>query len=111
MSEESWLTIVRLGGELEIGRRDEIRDALQIRSGSEAAVLVDCSGATYADSTTLAELLRFRLEAESRRVPIAVLIGTPQFERIIQYAGLKEAFSIFKDRASALSYLAGRHAR
>ena len=104
MSAEAPIAVIRLGGELEIGRRQEIRDALCV-SGSESAILVDLSAATYADSTTLAELLRFRRDAEQHGVRVAVIIGNRQFARLIQYAGLGDAFAIFDDRGSALTFL------
>ncbi len=53
------IAVIRLSGELEIGRRAEIAQALVV-SGNEAAVLLDFSEVTYADSTSLAEMLRFR---------------------------------------------------
>ena len=98
------IVVIRLDGELEIGRREEIRNALHV-SGSESGILIDLSGATYADSTTLAELLRFRRDAEAHRVRTAMIIANRQFARLIQYAGLGEAFAIFGDRAAALTYL------
>ena len=104
MSGETAIVVIRLGGELEIGRREEIRTALRV-SGSESGILVDLSEATYADSTTLAELLRFRRDAEQHRVRTAMIVSNRQFARLIQYAGLGEAFAIFGDRGAALTYL------
>ncbi len=98
------LTVIRLDGELEISRRDEIASALRL-DGSERGVLLDFSEVTYADSTSLAELLRFRAEADKHHVPIAVIIGSKQFARLIQYAGLAAAFKIFDNRGAALTYL------
>lgn len=98
------LSVIRLDGELEISRRDEIAKALHL-DGSERGVLLDFSDVTYADSTSLAELLRFRAEAEPHRIPIAIVIGSKQFARLIQYAGLSAAFKIFDDRGAALRYL------
>jgi anti-anti-sigma factor len=104
LTSEPVYAIIRLAGELEIGRRDEIRRALQIQ-GSKANILIDCSEATYADSTALAELFRFRNEANEHRQRVAILIGNQQFERIVQYAGLAGAFELFDDRSAALAYL------
>jgi anti-anti-sigma factor len=99
------ITVVRLTGELEIGRRDEIAGALCM-SGEETGILLDFSDVSYADSTALSQLLRFRNDAAAREVPVAVLIGNRQLARLIEYAGLREAFHIFENRASALSDLA-----
>jgi anti-anti-sigma factor len=102
----SAISVIRLTGELEISRKDEISRALRI-VGSEGGILVDFFDVTYADSTTLAELLRFRREADAGGVPVAIVIGSRQFARLIQYAGLSDAFPVFDNRAAALTYLAG----
>lgn len=109
MSAGSSLQVLRLSGELEVGRKDEIRKALHV-DGSESAILIDLSPVTYADSTILAELLRFRAEAERLGVPIALLIESPQFARLIEYAGLNEAFFVFRTRSAALSHLSAARA-
>ncbi len=100
------IAVIRLSGELEIGRRAEIAQALVV-SGDEAAVLLDFSEVTYADSSSLAEMLRFREAAAERNVPVAIVIGSKQFARLIQYAGLGHAFRIFESRAEALTDLSG----
>lgn len=104
MSHDAIRTI-QLSGELEIGRKDEIRQVLQ-RSARDRAVVVDLSDVTYADSVALTELLRFCVSSAHDAVPVALVVQTPQFARIVQYAGLAEAFKIFGDRDSALAYLA-----
>jgi anti-anti-sigma factor len=95
------IAVIRLTGELEIGRKDEIAQALAV-SGSESGILLDFSEVIYADSTSLAELLRFRDDAAKQQVPVAIVIGSKQFARLIQYAGLSHAFRIFENRAEAL---------
>ena len=104
MNAGSSLSVIRLTGELDIGRRDEISKALVV-NGDESGILVDLAEVTYADSTTLTQLLRFRGEAEQHGVPLAIVIGSRQFVRLLQYAGLTEAFEIFENRSSALAYL------
>ncbi len=100
----SAISVIRLTGELEISRKDEISRALHL-VGSEGGVLVDFFDVTYADSTTLAELLRFRREADGQGIPVAIVIGSRQFARLIQYAGLGDAFPVFDNRGAALTYL------
>jgi anti-anti-sigma factor len=95
------ITVIRLSGELEIGRKSEIAAAL-VLDGNESGVLLDFSDVSYADSTSLAELLRFRDAAAKQNVPVAIVIGSKQFARLIQYAGLGHAFRIFNSRAEAL---------
>lgn len=101
------IAVIKFSGELDIGRKADIRNALAV-TGEEPGILVDCSEVTYADSTTLAELLRFHAEAQRLQVPVAIVVGTRQFARLIQYAGLGEVFAIYDNRAAALTYLAGK---
>jgi anti-anti-sigma factor len=98
------IVVIRLTGELDLARRDEIRAALVV-GGQEQGILVDLSSVTYADSTVLAELLRFQQDAGAARIPVALIVATPQFARIVNYAGLPDAFAIFADRGAALTYL------
>lgn len=104
MNERPAIETIRLTGELEVGRKQEIRDAFALRDGARA-VLVDLSEVTYADSTALTELLRFCMTAQREAVPIAVVIRTRQFARLVQYAGLASVFKIFEDPGEAFAYL------
>lgn len=101
----SSIDVIKLSGELEIARRAEIRAALKVEGG-EKPVLIDFSDVTYADSTAVAELLRFHTEAAAARIPVAIVYGSPRFARLLQYAGLSDAFAVFDDRAAALTHLA-----
>lgn len=96
--------VIRLSGELEIARKDEIRRALAAPTDA-APVLLDLSDVTYADSIALTELLRFCAEAQRDARPVALVIQTPQFARLIQYAGLATVFKVFSQPAEALAYL------
>jgi anti-anti-sigma factor len=98
------MSVIALDGELEIGRKAEIRQALRL-GGDERSLLIDFSAVTYADSTALAELIRFHREAEAAGIPVAILLGNPQFSRLLQYSGLSNAFAVFDDRAAALASL------
>lgn len=104
MSESNSVKTIRLSGELEIARKDEIRRALDAPADG-APVLLDLSEVTYADSIALTELLRFCAEAQREGRPVALVIQTPQFARLIQYAGLATAFKVFDRPADAHAYL------
>ena len=106
MDPQSSFDVVHLSGELDIGRRAELVAALNAARG-RPAVLVDFSTVTYADSTVIAELLRFRNEANAKGRRVALLSGNPQFARLLEFAGLAHAFALFDDRGAALTYLAG----
>ena len=94
-----------MNGELDMERRPEIRDSLRIAAAG-APILVDLSEVTYADSSVLSELLRFHGEAQQHGVRVALVIVSKQFARLVQYAGLAQAFSIFDSTEAAQAYLA-----
>jgi anti-sigma B factor antagonist len=100
--------VVTLAGELDIARKEELHRALLVEPAMRG-VLLDLSEVTYADSTALTELLRFRMSAEQDRIPVAIVVISPQLDRIIRYAGLHEVFDVFKNRADALAYLDRTH--
>ncbi len=106
MNGQSSYHVIRLHGELDLAHRDAIRAALQVE-GPGPALLVDLSEVEYADSTVIAELLRFGIDAGRAGRRLAVLIGSERFARVLQYAGLGDAFAIFRDRGAALIYLSG----
>lgn len=101
---ENAIRTIRLSGELEISRKTEIREALS-RSTADRAILLDLSDVTYADSVALTELLRFCVDAQRDAIPVALVIRTPQFARIVQYAGLAGAFQTFDDFDAARQHL------
>lgn len=107
MSRSDSIHTIRLSGELEIGRKNEIRDALRQFNDADA-VLLDLAEVTYADSIALTELLRFCVDAQRNDLPVALVIRTPQFARLVQYAGLAGAFKIFQDHDAAVEYLLER---
>jgi anti-sigma B factor antagonist len=104
LSDRSEFAVIKLGGELDVARKNELHDALIIVP-SARAILLDLSDVSYADSTALTELLRFSTQAERLHVPVAIVATSAQLDRIIRYAGLNEIFQIFGDRGEALSYL------
>jgi anti-anti-sigma factor len=104
VNESDSIKVIRLSGELEIGRKNEIRQALAASHDGEPALL-DLSEVTYADSIALTELLRFCADAERARRRVALVIRRPQFARLVQYAGLASAFKIFSDSEQARLYL------
>lgn len=105
MSDNDLVRVIRFEGELEIGRKNEIRAGLASSSDARA-VLLDLSDVTYADSIALTELLRFCADAQRLSRPVALVVQTPQFTRLVQYAGLANAFKIFRSTGEAAAYLA-----
>lgn len=105
MNEDHGIKTIRFSGELEISRKNEIRQAL-CRTDEDRAVLIDLAEVTYADSVALTELLRFCVDSQRDAIPVALVIQTPQLARVVQYAGLATAFKTFDDVGAAAAHLA-----
>jgi len=104
MTQHSSIEVVHLSGELDIDRLEAVSAALAAAVPPRPA-LVDLTEVTYADSSIISELLRFRNRAERGGQRIALLVGTSRVVRVLEYAGLRNAFEIFEDRGQALTFL------
>ncbi len=104
MSNDSSVAVIALSGELDIGRVDEVARALELPPRA-TPVLLDLSDVSYADSTVISALFHFSEKATAAKTRIAVLIVQPQLVRLLEYAGLSEAFTVFRERSAALTYL------
>ncbi|HTX03499.1 MAG TPA: STAS domain-containing protein [Candidatus Acidoferrales bacterium] len=104
MSSDSSVAVIALSGELDVGRSDEVARALELPSGA-TPVLLDLSDVSYADSTVISALFGFSERAAAANARIAILIVKPQLVRLLEYAGLGEAFPVFRERSAALTYL------
>lgn len=102
--QRSGVETIKLSGELDIARKPEVQRAF-VAAASAAAVLVDFREVTYADSSAIAELWRTQVEADSSRVPVAIVIGHDRLRRVFQYAGLLDSMHVYEDQNAALSYL------
>jgi len=104
------VVVVKFDGELEFSRREELREKF-LSAANALSVLLDFSGVTYADSTALAALIAFQKASRKRAARIAMVVVLPQFDRLLRYAGLHDAFAVFPDRGAALTYLAEQKAQ
>ncbi|MGA3036595.1 MAG: STAS domain-containing protein [Vulcanimicrobiaceae bacterium] len=104
MSSDSSVAVITLSGELDVGRADEVARALELPSHG-TPVLLDLSEVSYADSTVISALFGFSEKATEAKTRIAILIVKPQLVRLLEYAGLGEAFPVFRERSTALTYL------
>jgi len=104
VSTDSSVAVIALSGELDVGRADEVARALELPSRT-TPVLLDLSDVSYADSTVISALFHFSEKATAANTRVAVLIVKPQLIRLLEYAGLGEAFPVFRERSAALTYL------
>ena len=99
------VSLVELGGELDIAATSAVRSCVDEAAGRRALVL-DLSGATFVDSSMLKELLRASAELD-RYETLLVLAGiTPAVRRVLELTRTTGLFTLADDRAAALA-LAG----
>jgi len=96
------VSLVELGGELDIAATSAVRSCVDEAAGRRALVL-DLSGATFVDSSMLKELLRASAELD-RYETLLVLAGiTPAVRRVLELTRTTGLFTLADDRAAALA--------
>jgi anti-anti-sigma factor len=81
---EVWGSTVRLRGELDIATLGEVESALaDALRASEPEVIVDVSGTTFVDSTTIGALLDARAAADRAGRTVRLRGVGPRFERLL----------------------------
>src|SRR5581483_5724263 len=86
--------IIRLEGDWDISRRDELERLLEPAYLWPAGVIVDLQLVNYADSTILAALVVLRNRRRTKGLPLPSLVvgGSLQVRRLLNISGLSEAF-------------------
>jgi anti-anti-sigma factor len=94
--------VVTLRGEWDVSNRDRLHDAL-LSLGAGSDVLVDLRGASFFDSTALAELIMLykRLADGERR--LEALVGDSNMRRLLELTSLDALFGVTGQRAKYLS--------
>ncbi|MCJ0869765.1 STAS domain-containing protein [Streptomyces sp. AP-93] len=89
--------MVRLTGEMDISRVDEVRALLLeavTRVGGPADIVVDLSGLTFCDSAGLNLLLRARLQAVESGHSLRLAAPSAQMLRLLEITGSLPLFPI-----------------
>lgn len=89
--------VVRLSGEMDISRFDEVRALLLeavTRADGPARIVVDLSGLTFCDSTGLNLLLRARLQALEAGHALRLAAPRAQMLRLLEITGSLPLFPI-----------------
>jgi anti-anti-sigma factor len=96
------LHVVTLRGEWDVSTRERLREALT-SVGSDRDVVVDLRGASFFDSTALAELIGLykRLLAQGRR--LEALVGDSNMRRLLELTSLDGLLGVSGPRARYLS--------
>lgn len=88
--------VVRLEGDWDIARRDELERLLKPVSELPSEIILDLESVSYADSTILAELIVLRNRRRSKNLPLPrLVIGSRQVRRLFSISGLDQAFPTY----------------
>lgn len=94
---------LRLSGDLDMAVRAQLRGALAAISSSRIVIL-DVAGVSYADSTALSEIIRFRKTILAGGGTGVRFVGPgTKFERILQLTDLTKVFPVFATLEDALA--------
>jgi anti-sigma B factor antagonist len=86
---------VRLHGELDLDRKDEMRDVVSaFRDSTASDVTVDLSDVTFMDSSGLASLILLVSTAEDRRGRVTLVAPNATVRRLLQVTALESQFDI-----------------
>lgn len=97
------VAVLKLGGDLDMAIRAELRAALAALASSRIVVL-DVAAVSYADSTALSELIRFRKALLAAGGTEVRFVGPgSSFERILQLTDLTRVFPVFSTLDEALA--------
>jgi len=86
--------VVKLNGDYDLSRREEMRDDLYVLK-DEDAIAVDLAGVKYMDSTSLGVLVNFnRRFIQKGGPPIKLLNLQPRLVRLLKITGLDQVFDL-----------------
>ena len=100
------VSLVELGGELDIAATSAVRSCVDEAAGRRALVL-DLSGATFVDSSMLKELLRAGAELDRYETRLVLAGITPAVRRVLELTRTTDLFTLADDRAAALALVSG----
>jgi stage II sporulation protein AA (anti-sigma F factor antagonist) len=93
--------VLRITGEFEMHATFTIEPAMDrvLETPGLEMVTLDLSGVTFIDSVGLGVVIRLASELETRRVPLRILPGPPEVQRVFEVVGLADALPF--DRVDA----------
>ena len=83
-SERDGLTVLELGGELDLSASPRLADALDGIADEDRRVVLDLRGLEFMDSTGLAVILRYHQRAKDGRFDLVVVRGPEAVDRVFR---------------------------
>ncbi len=98
-------SVVRVTGEIDVASAPELENALGIVPAESGTVVVDLSAVTFMDSTGLGVLVAAwnRYNSQEPVGRLALVVSTPEVERLLEVTGLAEVFGTFPTLGDALT--------
>ena len=98
------ITILALGGELDIAATEAMREHVDAAAGRRGLVL-DLAEVTFIDSAVLKELLRANAEMARYDTRVVLADVPPPVQRLLDLTRTAQLFTVASDRAAALAQL------
>jgi anti-sigma B factor antagonist len=97
--------VLRLAGEFDLGTAEEVWPSLErlISAGDSDVVVLDGTALEFMDSSGLRVLLRGAKLAESKGTAFRVVAPHPVVQRVLDLAGVREAFDVLTSLDEALA--------
>lgn len=99
--------VIRVVGEIDLGNVEVLRVALEPAVKNSQSVIMDLSGVTYLDSTTLHTIVMSDREISTHHCRL-VVVGPPFLFKLIQITGLQRHLSVVASMDDATQMLAAR---
>ncbi len=87
VTERDGLTLVAVGGELDLAASPGLADALEAVAGEDRRVVVDLRELEFMDSTGLAVILRYHQRAKDERFDLVVVRGPEAVDHVFRITG------------------------
>jgi len=99
--------VIELGGEVDLYTAPEFKERMvKVIEDGKTRLVVDLSGATFIDSTTLGVLVGGVKRLRPSGGSLALVCNNPNIQKIFEITGLDRVFTIHETRADALSAVA-----
>jgi anti-anti-sigma factor len=103
LAEDAFLVVAT--GELDFTVRGLGRELAGLVEQGARRVVIDLSGLSFLDTTTLDALLAFRTSIQESGGQVALVVGEGETHRFFELTGLEQVFSIYVERADAFRAL------
>lgn len=99
---EEGICVVTVRGELDVHTAPQLSEALTVAGGSGSAVIVDCSGVPFMDSTGLSVFVAARNRMDEVGSSLGIVVTEPAVRKVFTITGLDSVMAIHESLEAAL---------